>query len=107
MLNLIPFLSVLVIFAGLYGLYLLYQGIPAMTGVRAEKRLGYLAATLVCSVICGLIIGIPASIFAPSLPTPDLSNSQLKLPAGVSVDMDKFQKTMEDLQRLAPDGANK
>lgn len=47
----IPGLSVLVIVGALYSLYLLYHGLPAMMDTPPGKRIGYIAAVLVVSIV--------------------------------------------------------
>lgn len=55
------FLSIL----GLYGLYLLYKGLPPLMRSPPDKAFAYAAAVVVCAIIIGLIIGaIEASLFA-------------------------------------------
>jgi hypothetical protein len=66
-LSIIPSLSILVIVGGLYSLYLLYLGLPAMMDTPPEKRTGYVAAVIITSIVVMFIIsGIAAMFLAPA-----------------------------------------
>lgn len=71
-LYLVPALGVLVVLAGLYGLYLLYIGLPIVMGTPKEKSLIYTIVVVVVVVLIYLIVGgITGAIlnaFGPSLP---------------------------------------
>ena len=71
-LYLIPSLSVLVTIAGLYGLYLLYVGLPIVMETPREKALAYTVVVVVLViliyVIVGMITGTILRAFGPSLP---------------------------------------
>lgn len=56
-LYIVPALGVLVIIAGLYGLYLLYLAIPVMMECPREKALVYTVAVIVVNIIISIIIG--------------------------------------------------
>ena len=61
---LIPGLRFLTIL-GLYGLYLLYKGLPVLMRSPADKTFGYAAAVVVCAIVIGLILGaIEAALFS-------------------------------------------
>jgi hypothetical protein len=60
---LIPGLSFLAIL-GLYGLYLLWLGLPPLMLAPRDKALPYAATVVVCAVIIALVLGfIQAAIF--------------------------------------------
>jgi hypothetical protein len=61
----IPGLSVLVIVGALYSLYLLYHGLPAMMDTPPGKRIGYIAAVLVVSIVA--MFTFPYGIFVMGL----------------------------------------
>jgi len=68
-LNIIPPLGVLTILGLLYGLYILYMGLPIVLGTPKDKVVPYLVAiivvTLVVYVVIAVIIGaVTAAIFA-------------------------------------------
>jgi hypothetical protein len=62
--SLIPGLRILAIL-GLYGLYLLWLGIPVLMKSPREKSLLYAAAIVVCAVVIAIVIGlIQGALFA-------------------------------------------
>jgi len=71
-LYLIPALSPIVFIAGLYGLYLLYIGLPIVMGTPKEKSLAYtvvvLVAIILIYIIVGAVTGAILGVFGPSLP---------------------------------------
>lgn len=71
-LNLIPSLSVLVFFAGLYGLYILYIGLPIVMGTPKQKSLPYtiiiIVALILIYMIMNWITGAILGAYGPSLP---------------------------------------
>lgn len=65
-LNVIPGLSVLVIIAGLYSLYLLYLGLPVMMDTPPEKRVGYVVTVIIVSIVVMFLISMIAGLFLAS-----------------------------------------
>ncbi len=58
-LYIIPFLGILVIFAGLYGLYVLYLGFATpLMDTPKEKVLGYFAVTVVVAIVLWIIVSV-------------------------------------------------
>jgi hypothetical protein len=72
-LNLIPMLGVLVLLASLYGLYLLYLGLPALMKAPQDKAVPYTVIVVVCAIVVSLVIGGVASLFGgPHLGAPGM-----------------------------------
>ncbi len=67
-LMIIPALSPLMIL-GLYGLYLLYLGLPVLMKSPQEKSLGYTVAVVVAAVVIFVVIGFISRAFI-TYPTP-------------------------------------
>jgi hypothetical protein len=65
-LNIIPTLSILAAIAGLYSLYLLYLGLPEMMDTPPDKKIGYVAAVIITSIIIMIIISVVAGLFFTS-----------------------------------------
>jgi len=61
----IPSLGFLMIL-GLYGLYLLYTGIPVLMKAPQEKALGYTATVVIAAIVIALIIGWASHLFFSS-----------------------------------------
>lgn len=65
-LHIFPALGILVVIAGLYGLYLLYLAIPIMMECPPEKALGYTVVVIIINIVISLIIGALVS-FIPGV----------------------------------------
>jgi hypothetical protein len=61
---LVPSLGFLAIL-GLYGLYLLWTGIPPMMKAPQDKSLVYTIAIIVCAIVIGLIVGLVQTAITP------------------------------------------
>jgi uncharacterized membrane protein len=69
-LQILPALAILGIIAALYGLYLLYLGLPALMKAPQDKAIPYTAVVVVCAIVLsivltgigGLLIGAPAGL---------------------------------------------
>lgn len=54
---LLPALGMLIVFVGLiYGIYLLYLGLPPTMKCPPERAAGYTAVTLICTIILGVLV---------------------------------------------------
>lgn len=53
----VPVLGILVFLASLYGLYLLYTGLPVMMNTPREKVIGYFIVSLIVIIVVNLIVG--------------------------------------------------
>lgn len=100
-LHLVPWLGLLTLLASLYGLYILWIGIPIMLGVPESKRLIYLVVSVVVSIIAGFILNVILMAFAPQM------NPSWQPPAATSseqFDLKKFQEGMQEMQKFLPKG---
>ena len=69
-LSLVPFLGILTIFVGLYGLYLAYLGLPPVMKTPPDKAIPYLVVVIVISILIWIVIGaITAGIVGMGLLT--------------------------------------
>jgi hypothetical protein len=56
--GLLPVLSTLLgLLAGLYGIYLLYLGLPVVMKAPVEKAVGYTVTVVICTILVGIVIG--------------------------------------------------
>lgn len=62
-LHLIPSLGALVLLASLYGLYLLYLGLPVLMKAPQDKAVPYTAVVVVCAIVVAVVIGAVAALF--------------------------------------------
>ncbi len=65
--NLVPRLSILALIAGLYGLYLLYVGLPILMKSPADRSVGYIVLVIVAAIvvyaILGMVVGAIVAMF--------------------------------------------
>lgn len=57
-LQILPSLGIVVFIAMLYGLYLLYLGLPRLMKCPQEKAVGYTAVVVVCTIVLTIVIGM-------------------------------------------------
>jgi Yip1 domain len=57
-LMIVPLLGILVLIAAIYGIYLLYLGLPVLMKSPAEKSVGYTALIVVCAIVLGIIMSV-------------------------------------------------
>jgi len=55
-LQIVPALGILGIVAALYGLYLLYLGLPTLMKCPREKAVGYTAVVVVCAIVLSIVV---------------------------------------------------
>ncbi len=58
LLSIFPSIALIGSLAGLYGLYLLYVGLPKMKKTPADKQVGYFVVTLVVLIVIYFVIGL-------------------------------------------------
>lgn len=56
-LNLVPALSPLVLFASLYSIYVLYLGLQSVMKAPKEKAIGYTVAVIIVAIVLGMVVG--------------------------------------------------
>jgi hypothetical protein len=57
-LQVLPSLSVIVLLAGIYSLYVLYVGIPVMMKAPHDRAVGYAAVTVLCVILLSIVAGV-------------------------------------------------
>ncbi|MBX7136935.1 MAG: YIP1 family protein [Oligoflexia bacterium] len=99
--NILPSLGInglLALVGGLYGLYLIWNAIPVMTGVPEAKRLPYFAVTIVVSIIAGIVLSVLFAIVTPSTNPPPVS---FKTDNG-EIDLNKIQEGLKQFEKMIP-----
>ncbi|MGJ7565212.1 Yip1 family protein [Variovorax sp. GB1R11] len=64
--SLLPSLSVIGALAALYGVYLLYTGLPVLMKCPQDKAIPYTAVVVVCAIVGGFVIAWVLSLLTPS-----------------------------------------
>ena len=100
-LTIIPALSILVLVGAIYGLYLLYLGLPRLMKNPPDKSGGYTALVVVCAIVVGFII----SVIGGMITAPAMMAAHMGSPSSPAVKFDKdsaggkldeFAKKMEE-----------
>jgi hypothetical protein len=63
-LQLLPTLGILVIIAALYGLYLLYLGLPRLMKCPEDKAIGYTVVVVICAIVISVVIAAVGGVIA-------------------------------------------
>lgn len=64
--SLVPALSAIGALAALYGVYLLYTGLPVLMKCPPDKAIPYTAVVVVCAIVGGFIIAWVLALLTPS-----------------------------------------
>jgi len=114
--GIIPALGILSLIASLYGIYLLYTGLPVLMRCPREKAGAYTAVVIVCAIVAFVVIGAilaaltpmggwgrgVASAVGPSItvhtPQGDMSVDTSKM-AGMAQRMEEASKRLEAAQK--------
>lgn len=64
--SLLPSLSVLGALAALYGVYLLYTGLPVLMKCPPDKAVAYTTVVVVCAIVGGVVIAWVLALLTPS-----------------------------------------
>lgn len=99
-LAIIPALGILAIIGALYGLYLLYLGLPRLMKNPPDKSAGYTALVVVCAIVVGFIISmIGGLITAPAMMAAHMggAGSAVTYEKGSgAAKLDEFARKMEE-----------
>jgi hypothetical protein len=93
--SLLPSLSVLGALVALYGIYLLYTGLPALMKCPQDKAIAYTAVVVVCAIVGGFVI---AWVLALLTPSPGRIGAASSSPSVPGLDIGKI----EALQQRTP-----
>ena len=63
-LRIVPLLGIFAIFAALYGLYLLFLGLPRLMKCPEDKALGYTAVVVVCAIVLSVVVASIGGVIA-------------------------------------------
>lgn len=64
--SLVPALSTIGALAALYGVYLLYTGLPVLMKCPPDKAIAYTAVVVVCAIVGGFVIAWVLALLTPS-----------------------------------------
>jgi hypothetical protein len=96
--TLVPMLSVLVLFAALYSVYLLYLGLPILMKSAISKSVAYTASVIVCAIVLFVAIGAVSSAL---ITYPVQTADQTKVEQAAK----QFEDAANSLQKALDQGA--
>jgi hypothetical protein len=98
----IPALGILALLGSLYGIYLLYLGLPRLMKNPEEKSAGYTAVTVIAAIVLGFIISViggmvaaPAMMATGAMNSPAIAPGRVD-PASPMGKLDDFARKMEE-----------
>jgi len=106
----LPALGMLVVLASLYGLYLLYTGLPRLMKTAEDKALPYTAVVIVAAVVLSIVV--MAVMGAVTMATGGLGamgalankstvSGTVSLPGGTSMDLGKLEAATKQMEAAA------
>lgn len=98
LLAVIPVLGFVSLIGVLYGLYLLYIGLPRLMRNPPDKSAGYTALVVVCAIVVGFIVGaIGSLITAPAMLSAGAGSAAGSFERGsAGAKLDEFARKMEE-----------
>ena len=102
--QILPTLSWLALLGGLYGLYLLWIGLPILMKVPAERTLPYVAVIMVVGIVVFLVIGAVAAQVSATVARPVLASDAgsvsgtLNIPGVGEADLAKANAAVERMK---------
>ena len=77
-LQLVPNLSMLAILGALYGIYLLYLGLPVLMKSPQERSLSYIVTTILAAIVLGLLANLAALPLATAFGAPSAAEMSIQ-----------------------------
>lgn len=100
-LRIFPLLSIFILFASLYAIYVLYVGIPRLMKSPQDKALPYTAVVVVCAIVLGFIVAaISAIVIGGAMLTSGALSASNSSSSSSTVQYDK-NSPMGKLQEIA------
>ena len=103
-LNIIPALALLGIFAALYSIYLLYLGIPRLMKSPQDKTIPYMLVVIVVAIVLGFIIAMIGGLFV-SIPGRGFAASATS--SDVQFDKDSPMGKLQEIAKKAEESSKK
>lgn len=96
--NLIPSLAILASLASIYGLYLLFLGLPPLKKPAPEQTVPYFWVTFACSVGVAIVMGVIVAFFGPKPGASSISYNG-RPASELEAQTSRLIKSTEDLTR--------
>lgn len=103
-LTILPALAILVLVGAIYGLYLLFLGLPRLMKNPPDKSAGYTALVVVCAIVVGFIINLVGGLItAPAMVGAGMMGSG----AAVTFDRDSPMGKLEEFGKRMDEAGKK
>lgn len=96
---LVPAMGALALLAGLYGIYLLYLGLPVLMESPRDKALPYTASVVVVAIILQLVLGSVTGVILGATAAPSVAANQV-VPEWAGLSPEE-QRSLEKLNEIA------
>lgn len=108
-LQIVPLLGILGIFAGLYAIYVMYLGIPKLMKAPQDKSVVYTLVVVVCAIVLFVILGLVSAAFvgAGMLGSGALSSMQSGSSPAAQIDQNSPLGKLQAMAKAAEDSSKK
>jgi hypothetical protein len=97
-LYLVPLLGIFVLFASLYGMYLLYLGLPRLMKCPEDKAIPYTAVVIICAIVLSVVImGISAMVAGAGMMGASMMGAAAGSGSDVQFDKNSAMGKLQDL----------
>ncbi|PYS34778.1 MAG: YIP1 family protein [Acidobacteria bacterium] len=104
-LQILPLVGVLVLLAALYGIYLMYLGMPRLMKCPQDRAVGYTALVVVCAIVLNIVVGVASAtitgfgMLSSGALTSAVTGGRLSSSDNVQVDKDSPLGKLEELSK--------
>jgi uncharacterized protein YqgC (DUF456 family) len=104
--GLLPALGIVALLGAIYGLYLLYLGLPVVMKAPAEKTAPYTGVVVVAAIVLALIVSaltlpVAAMFGGAAMLGQGTTTGSVTMPGGGSVDMGKIEEATKKMEAAA------
>jgi len=104
--GLLPALGIVALLGAIYGIYLLYLGLPVLMKAPSEKAAAYTGVVFVAAIVITLILGVLTApivaLFAGgAMLGQGTTTGSVTMPGGGSVDMSKIEEATKKMEAAA------
>lgn len=86
--GIVPMLGFVAIIGALYGLYLLYLGLPVLMRSPPDKSVGYTVVVVICAIVVAILVNVVTGLFVNVLGVRTGGLASLSAPRGADADAD-------------------
>jgi hypothetical protein len=106
-LDLLPLVGILSIFAAFYGMYVLYLGLPRLMKSPPEKSLPYTVVILVCAIVLSIVITVVGGLVLAATGGAAALSSASRSSDDVQFDKDSTLGKLQEMAKKAEESSKK